>query len=133
LGGKFAFTIGDKSGEHPSYERMQTIDYAFIFPRTAYLTRTPIVVPDVSVNICGPLLGKLEYEAEGTYYLVPVRDNLREEERTFHAGEFSATIVWNISNYFSFRGGMIASIGSYPFGTSGVLYPLMDIRIGFGL
>jgi hypothetical protein len=130
LGVIFAFGIDDKTDEKPIYERMQTIDYAFIFPRTAYLTRVPSIVPKIDVAFKGAIFSDFGYAVECSYSFFSIRDQLREEDLTCSAFESSALARWYISNNFSCDLGMIYSTGSYPFGNNWVIYPLIDVRFG---
>jgi hypothetical protein len=132
VGGKFAFAISDQTNNHPAYERLQTIDYPFVFPRTAFLTMTPAFAPDGGVTINGPLMWRLHYEASVDFFRFSTRDNLREEDFSCWAIESSAVLKWHISHHVSGRLGMIYSAGTFPFGSNRVLYPLLDIQIGFG-
>jgi hypothetical protein len=124
--------FADKSDERPVYKRPQTIDYAFIFPRTAYVTKSPTISPEASVKFTGPLVSDFSYSAECAYFFLPVRDNLQEEDFLCWALEPSALLYWRPSKRFSCHIGAIASFGTYPFGSNWILYPLLDIAIGFG-
>jgi hypothetical protein len=124
--------IGDKSDEHPVYERMQTIDYPFIFPRTSFLTASPAISPEAALRFTGPLLSGFSYAAGCAYFLLPVRDNPQEKDLICWALEPSALLYWRPSDRFSCHLGAIASFGAYPFGSTWIMYPLMDIVIGFG-
>lgn len=132
VGGKLAFAISDQTSNHPAYERLQTIDYPFIFPRTAFLTKTPAFTQDGGITVSGPLFWQLHYEASLDIFRFSTRDNLREEDFSCWALESSAVVKWHISEHVSAHLGMIYSTGTFPFGTNWVLYPLLDIKIGFG-
>jgi hypothetical protein len=132
LGGKFAFAINDRTNEHPDYERLQTIDYPFIFSKTAFLTKTPAFSPEIGFAINGPLIGNLDYATKFNLYFFGIRDNLRAENKTCWAFEPSAIVIWNVSNSFACHLGVIYSLGNYPFGSNWVIYPLLDLKIGFG-
>ncbi len=132
VGGKLAFALGDRTNDYPAYRRLQTIDYPFIFPRTAFLTKTPAFAPDGGLSGNGPLVWNLEYETSFDFFYFSVRDNLREEDFTCSAFEWSAVMKWHISHGVSGRLGVVYSTGTFPFGRSWVFYPLLDIQIGFG-
>jgi hypothetical protein len=129
---RLPIALADKSGEHPVYERPQTIDYAFLFPRTSYLTKSPVVSPKAAIKFTGPLLSVFSYSAECAYFFLPVRDNLQEKDFLCWALEPSALLYWRRSNRFSCHCGAIASFGTYPFGSNWILSPLLDFTIGFG-
>lgn len=124
--------INDKSDEHPVYQRMQTIDYPFFFPRTSFLTKSPAISPEAAIKFTGPLLSVFSYSVECMYFLLPLRDNLQEKDFLCWALEPSALLYWRPSNRFSCHLGAIASFGTYPFGNNWIVYPLIDIAIGFG-
>jgi hypothetical protein len=132
IGGKIAIAIGDQTNDHPAYERLETIDYPFIFQRTAFLTKTPPFALDGGLALTGPLISDFDYSLESDVFLFGVRDNLREEDFSCWAIESSALAIWNVSNRFRCHIGMIYSYGNYPFGTNSVLYPLLDFQIAFG-
>jgi hypothetical protein len=132
IGGKLAVALSDRTAEHQPYERLQTIDYPFIFPRTAFLTRVPVFAPDVSLALSGPLIWNLGYSADCRFFLFGIRDHQREEDRICWAVEPAAVINWDVSTSFSCHLGVIYSAGSYPFGQNSVFYPLLDLRFGFG-
>ncbi len=129
---KLPFAIGDKKSDHPAYQRLETIDYPFIFQRTAFLTKTPNISPEIALNMVGPLYSQFGYSAACSFFLLPIRDNLREENMVCWSIEPSALIRWNVSNRFSCHVGAIASFGNYPFGNNWTIYPLLDMAIGFG-
>lgn len=128
----FAFSIADRSSEYPAYQRLQTIDYPFIFSRTAFLTKTPNLQPCMGVGFDGPVFGPLAYSIAWNYSLIPLHDNLREENLVCWSLESSASVTWHISPSFSLQGGMIYSKGSYAFGKNWVVYPTLDIIFGCG-
>lgn len=132
VGGKCAFTIGDRSQEYPTYQRVQTMDYPFVFTRTAFLTKTPNFLPIVSIGLDSPLVWRFVYAVDCSYYVLTLRDNLREEEMTCWALESTCHVTWHVSGSFAFQIGAAYSTGSYPFGHNWVVYPTMDITIGFG-
>jgi hypothetical protein len=132
VGGKLAIAISDQTNNYPAYERLQTIDYPFVFPRTAFLAKTPAFAPDGGITVSGSLIWRLEYEAGVDFFRFSTRDNLREEDFSCWAIESSAVLKWHISQHVSGRLGMIYSAGTFPFGSNRVLYPLFDIQIGFG-
>lgn len=131
-GGKIAFALSDKSPDHPAYERLQTIDYPFVFPRTAYLTSAPSFSPDIGISFTGPFVWSWSYSAESHLFYFGMKDNLRDENRTCWAFEQSAMIVWPVSRSFLLQCGAVYSVGSFPFGSNWVLYPLVDCKIGLG-
>ncbi len=132
VGVRAAVALGDRTADRMPYERLQTIDYPFIFPRTAFLTKTPTLAPDVTLALTGPLVWDLGYSADCRVFLFWMHDNLRAEDKTCWAVEPSAIVFWNVSDHFSWHLGIIYSVGSYPFGHNSVLYPLLDVRFGFG-
>jgi hypothetical protein len=132
VGGKFAFAPGDRTNDYPAYRRLQTIDYPFIFPRTAFLTKTPAFAPDGGLSGNGPLIWRLQYETSLDFFYFSTRDNLREEDFMCWAVEWSAALKWHISRSVSGRLGVVYSTGTFPFGHTWVFYPLLDIQFGFG-
>ncbi len=132
VGGRLAVALGDRTSEHQPYERLQTIDYPFVFPRTAFLTKAPVFAPDVSLALTGPLVWDFGYSADCRFFLFGIHDYQREEDRTCWALEPSAVVIWNVSTSFSCHLGVIYSVGTFPFGHNSVFYPLLDLRIGFG-
>lgn len=132
VGGKFAFALGDRTNDYPQYRRLQTIDYPFIFPRTAFLTKTPALAPDGGFSGDGPLIWNLAYETSLDFFYFSARDNLREEDFACWAFEWSAVMKWHISRTVSSRLGIVYSTGTFPFGNTWVFYPILDIQIGFG-
>lgn len=132
LGGKVAVAIDDHTNDYPPYRRLQTIDYPFIFSRTAFLTKTPGISPSIGISFDGPVARHLTYSFDCSYFFFALRDNLREEEMTSWAFEPSGYLAWHVSDSFTFQVGAAYSIGSYPFGNNWVIYPTVDIGIGFG-
>jgi hypothetical protein len=132
MGGRFAFTINDRTKQYPAYQRLQTIDYPFIFSRTAFLTKTPAFSSVIGLGFDGPIVSHVVYSIDCSYYVLSLRDNLQEEDLTCWALESSGYIAWHVSDGFAIQIGAAYSIGSYPFGNNWVIYPTMEIAIGLG-
>lgn len=131
IGGKLSLAINDQRLKKPAYQRMTTIDYPLIFPRTAYLTKSTGYSFDSGLQFNGAIISKLEYLADLNFFLFPIDDPQREVNETHWALEAGALLAWRFSPHFSAHLGSKFSVGSFPFGHLWQFYPLLDVQVGF--
>ena len=115
LGGKLCGSMGENT--------LETIDYFMVYARSAaWHTGYSF---DAGIDLRGTAWRGFHYRFAGDFFLMPGMKGAWETEQT-------GLISWRWHERLAISAGARYVAGAFPFGVDWMIFPLADIRLGFG-
>jgi hypothetical protein len=115
VGAKLNYGIGDNT--------LETIDYFIAYPRIASCFSGYSF--DAGIELRGKIWKSFFYMASSDLFLMPGMKGKWEVEQ-------SGSLVWRYKRRLAVSAGVRYTAGEYPFGFDWMVFPLIEVRLGFG-
>jgi hypothetical protein len=115
LGAKLNYGIGENT--------LESIDYFMAYPRIASCISGYSF--DAGMELRGNVWKPVYYSVSSDLFLMPGMKGVWEVEQ-------SGSLVWRYKRRLAISAGVRYSAGEYPFGFDWMVFPLFDVRMGFG-
>jgi hypothetical protein len=115
LGARLNFGIGENT--------LESIDYFMAYPRTASCISGYSM--SAGIDLRGKVWKPVYYAVNSDLFLMPGMNGAWEYEQ-------SGSLIWRYKNRLAVSAGARYVAGEFPFGFDWMIFPLFDVRMGFG-